>query len=151
MNPLLYAKIGAAAALLALVFYRWSRFFYVKRIRHVAWGLWCLNIYITGADIAPDAEIGESFLLGHPVGTVIARSRIGRNVTVYGQAGIGGGGKGRNQGDDSPTIGDHVLVGVRAVIMGPVTIGDHATIGACSLVMRVMSMRSSPSSNLAAI
>src|SRR5262249_48366754 len=120
----------------ALVFYRWSRFFHVKGLRPVAWGLWCLNTYLTGADIAPDAEIGESFLLGHPVGTVIARSRIGRNVTVYGQAGIGGGGKGKTQGDDSPTIGDHVLIGVRPLIMGLVTTGDRAIIGACSLVMR---------------
>src|SRR5262245_19756081 len=102
--------------LLALLFYRWSRYFYVKRLRIIARGLWCLNVYVTGADINPDAEIGESFLLGHPVGTVIGRARIGHHVTVYGQAGIGGGGKGKDVGDDWPTIGDYVHIGVRAVV-----------------------------------
>lgn len=97
--------------------------------------LWCVNIYLTGADINPDAEIGEGCLLAHPVGTVIGRCRIGHHVTMYGQAGIGGGGRSHDGRDDQPIIGNHVLIGVRAVVMGPVEIGDGATIGACALVL----------------
>lgn len=122
-------------AVMASTLYRFSRYFYLKGLRPLGWFLWQMNTYLTGADITPTSEIGEYFYLGHPVATVIS-GKIGSHAIVFGQVAIGGDFKKEDIGAGSglPVIGNNVIIGIRASILGPVEIGDGAVVGSLSLV-----------------
>lgn len=122
--------------IVTLVLYRLSHYFYVRGWRFLAWPLYTFNAFLTGADIVPSTEIGESCLLGHSVGTILS-GKIGNNATILAKVGVGGG---RGPGKDGnlnglPTIGDFVTLGVNCTVMGPIEVGDYATVGAHSLVI----------------
>lgn len=92
------------------------------------------NRWITGIEIHPGAKIGRGVFIDHGMGVVIGEtSEIGDNVTLY--QGVTLGGTGKERGKRHPTLGNHVLVGVGAKILGAVTIGDHARIGAGAVVL----------------
>jgi serine O-acetyltransferase len=135
--PIRFLFVGMTPGIVALTLYRFSHYFYVKRVRFLAWLLWLLNQYITGADITPSTEIGESCYIGHPVGTMIS-GKLGKNVMMFAAPGIGGGmGRGDvGAGEGLPVIGDNVVIGVRAMILGPIRIGKNVTIGAGALVIK---------------
>ena len=123
-------------SIVALRLYRWSRWVYGTRFRKLAWPIWSLNVYVTGADIPPTTQIGPGCYLGHAVGCAI-NGKIGRNALIFGGAVVGGG-RGRGDvggGDGMPVIGDGVVMGHGAHILGPITIGDNVTVGAMSLVL----------------
>ncbi len=93
-----------------------------------------LNRWITGIEIHPGARIGRRFFIDHGMGVVIGEtSEIGDNVTLY--QGVTLGGTGKEKGKRHPTLGNDVMVGVGAKILGAVTIGDHARIGAGAVVL----------------
>ncbi len=135
--PIRFLFIGITPSIVALTLYRFSHYFYVKRLRILAWLLWLFNQYLTGVEITPSTEIGESCYIGHPVGTIIS-GKLGRNVMMFGAPGIGGGmGRGDvGAGEGLPVIGDNVVIGVRAMILGPIRIGNNVTIGAGALVIK---------------
>lgn len=121
----------------AVTMYRIYRYLYVKGLRSLARFLWQFSTFLTGTDIAPTAEIGDYFYLGHSVGLVIA-GKLGSHVSVHGQAGIGGG---MHEGDIGggpglPVIGDHVQIGARALILGAIHVGDRSVIGPLTLVTK---------------
>lgn len=88
----------------------------------------------TNVDIHPGAVIGRRFFIDHGSGVVIGETaEIGDNVTLY--HGVTLGGTSWNQGKRHPTLGDGVMVGAGAKILGPITIGDHARVGANSVVI----------------
>ena len=120
-----------------ITFYRIYRFIYLNRLRPLAWFLYQVNLYLTGADILPTADIGEAFYIGHCEGVIIS-GKIGSGVILLGQAAIGGGfWEGDiGGGPGLPVIGNNVLIGFRAVILGLVTIGDNANIGALTYVTK---------------
>lgn len=94
-----------------------------------------ISVTITGADIAPNASIGEGLILHHPVGIVIGSGvTIGRNCTILQNVTLG-----EKYGPDGghlyPQIGDGVTICCGAVIVGGVTVGDGATIGANAVVL----------------
>ena len=122
---------------MALTLYRFSHYFYVKRLRFLAWLLWLFNQYLTGVDITPSTEIGKSCYIGHPVGTIIS-GKLGKNVMMFGGPCIGGGmGRGDvGAGEGLPVIGDNVVVALRAMIFGPIRIGNNVTIGAGAIVIK---------------
>ncbi len=124
-------------SIVAITLYRLSRFFYLKKIRSLAWFLYELNIYMTGADISPRSDIADHFYIGHPVGVVIV-GKIGSHVMVLGQAAIGGGfwQEDVGGGPGLPVIEDNVIIGFRATILGPFVIGKNAVIGPSALVMK---------------
>ena len=94
-----------------------------------------MNRFLTGADIACSAEIGEGLSLPHPNGVVIGGlCVIGRNCTIYQQVTLGYRGD-HDPSDGQPRLGDNVLVGAGAKILGPITIGDGARIGANAVVV----------------
>jgi serine O-acetyltransferase len=134
--PIRFLVVGITPAIVALTLYRFSHYFYVKRLRFLAWFLWLFNQYLTGVEITPSTEIGESCYIGHPAGTVIS-GKLGKNVTMFGAPGIGGGmGRGDvGAGEGLPVIGDNVVIGARAMILGPIRIGNNVTIGAGALVI----------------
>ena len=92
------------------------------------------NRWATGIEIHPGARIGPGLFIDHGMGVVIGEtSEIGRDVTLY--QGVTLGGTGKERGKRHPTLGDRVMVGVGAKILGAVTIGDGAKIGAGAVVL----------------
>jgi len=92
------------------------------------------NRWATGIEIHPGARIGPGFFIDHGMGVVISEtSEIGRDVTLY--QGVTLGGTGKERGKRHPTLGDRVMVGVGAKILGAVTIGEGAKIGAGAVVL----------------
>lgn len=91
--------------------------------------------FFTQIEIHPGATIGESFFIDHGSGVVIGETaEIGDNVTIYHQVTLGGSGK--EKGKRHPTIGNNVVIGNGARILGSFTVGDNSRIGAGAVVLR---------------
>jgi serine O-acetyltransferase len=91
--------------------------------------------FLTGIEIHPGATIGRRFFIDHGMGVVIGETAIvGDNVTLY--QGVTLGGTGKERGKRHPTLGDDIIVGVGAKILGAITIGDGARIGGGSVVLK---------------
>ena len=89
---------------------------------------------ITGVEIHPAARIGRGPLIDHGTGVVIGETaEIGDNVTLYQEVTLGG--TGFQRGKRHPTVGDDVVVGSGAKLLGPIEVGDRAKIGANSVVI----------------
>jgi serine O-acetyltransferase len=89
---------------------------------------------LTGIEIHPGAEIGDGFFVDHGMGVVIGEtSVIGDNVTLY--QGVTLGGTSQQRAKRHPTLGNNVVVGVGAQLIGDITIGDNAKVGAGSVVI----------------
>src|ERR1700683_2401770 len=92
---------------------------------------------LTGIESNPGARIGRRFFIDHGMGVVIGEtSEIGDDVLVY--QGVTLGGTGKDTGKRHPTIGDGVVIGTGATILGNIRIGDHVKIGAGSVVVRAV-------------
>ncbi|MDR1238205.1 MAG: serine O-acetyltransferase [Propionibacteriaceae bacterium] len=90
--------------------------------------------FLTGVEIHPGAVIGRRFFIDHGMGVVIGETaEIGDDVLMYHQVTLGGRSRGRFK--RHPTIGDNVLLGAGAKIIGPVTIGAGTKVGANALVV----------------
>lgn len=103
--------------------YKWARAInYISRI-------------LTGADIHPGAKIGSNFFIDHATGVVIGEtSEIGNNVSIY--QGVTLGGVSTEKKKRHPTIGNNVVIGAGATILGPITVGDNVRVGAGSVVVK---------------
>jgi len=89
---------------------------------------------LTGIEIHPGATIGRGLVIDHGSGVVIGETaEIGDNVTLY--QGVTLGGTGKDEGKRHPTLGDGVMVGAGAKVLGPLTIGDNAKIAAGAVVL----------------
>ncbi|MDP2916450.1 MAG: serine O-acetyltransferase [Dehalococcoidia bacterium] len=90
--------------------------------------------FLTGIEIHPGAKIGDGFFIDHGMGTVIGETaEIGENVTIY--QGVTLGGTSLQRVKRHPTLGNNVVVGVGAQVIGNITIGDNSKIGAGSVVI----------------
>lgn len=88
----------------------------------------------TGIEIHPGATIGRRLFIDHGTGVVIGETTIiGDDCTLY--QGVTLGGTGKDTGKRHPTLGDHVMVGAGAKVLGPITIGDHSRIAAGAVVL----------------
>ncbi len=93
-----------------------------------------LSRFLTGIEIHPGAEIGEGLFIDHGMGVVIGEtSEIGDNVTIY--QGVTLGGTSHKRAKRHPTLGNNVVVGVGAKLIGDITIGDNSKVGAGSVVV----------------
>jgi len=91
--------------------------------------------FFTGIEIHPGAQIGKSFFIDHGMGVVIGETTItGDNVTIY--QGVTLGGTGKEKGKRHPTIGNNVVIGTGAKVLGNITIGDNSYIGANAVVIK---------------
>jgi serine O-acetyltransferase len=89
---------------------------------------------LTGIEIHPGALIGRRFFIDHGMGVVIGETaEIGDDVLLY--QGVTLGGTGKEKGKRHPTLGNHVVVGTGAKVLGNIRIGDHVKIGAGSVVV----------------
>ncbi len=94
-----------------------------------------LNRFLTGIEIHPGATIGKGVFIDHGTGVVIGETAIiGDGVVIY--QGVTLGGTGKETGKRHPTLGNNVLVGAGAKILGNIQIGDRTSIGAGSVVLR---------------
>jgi serine O-acetyltransferase len=90
---------------------------------------------LTGIEIHPGARIGRRFFIDHGMGVVIGETtEIGDDVLLYQNVTLGG--TGNETGKRHPTLGNHVVVGTGAKVLGNIKIGDHVKIGAGSVVVK---------------
>jgi len=89
----------------------------------------------TGVDIHPGAILGSGLFIDHATGVVIGETaEIGEDVTLY--HGVTLGGSGTDTGKRHPTVGDRVIIGAGAKVLGAIKIGDHSRIGANAVVVK---------------
>jgi serine O-acetyltransferase len=94
-----------------------------------------LTRILTGVEIHPGAVLGSGLFIDHATGVVIGETaEVGDDVTIY--HGVTLGGTGSDTGKRHPTIGDRVIVGAGAKILGPIKIGDDSRIGANAVVVK---------------
>ena len=126
----------------AVFFHRIANFFHLAKFYLVARMISQLSRFLTGIEIHPGAKIGKNLFIDHGMGVVIGEtSEIGNNVTIYHMATLGGIAPSINSNEQRqvkrhPTLGDCVVVGSGAQILGPVIIGTHAKIGANAVVTK---------------
>ncbi len=119
----------------ALRFHRLAHRLYEKRRFKTARAVNYMARVLTGADIHPGANIGGNFFIDHATGVVIGEtSEIGDNVSIY--QGVTLGGVSAEKKKRHPTIGNNVVIGAGATILGPITIGDNVRVGAGSVVVK---------------
>ena len=93
-----------------------------------------LNRFLTGIEIHPGAKIGDGFFVDHGMGVVIGETaEIGDNVTLY--QGVTLGGTSQQKAKRHPTLGNNVVIGVGAQVIGAITVGDNTKVGAGSVVV----------------
>jgi serine O-acetyltransferase len=91
--------------------------------------------FLTGIEIHPGARIGKGLFIDHGMGVVIGEtSIIGDNVTLF--QGVTLGGTGKEKGKRHPTLGNNVVVGTGAKILGNINVGDNVNIGANAVVIK---------------
>ena len=116
------------------------------RINHKLWTIglkWLARVgsniarWLTGIEIHPGAKIGRRFFIDHGLGVVIGETtEVGDDVTLY--QGVTLGGTSIEKGKRHPTLGDNVVVGAGAKILGPFKVGDNARIGSNSVVIKAV-------------
>ena len=117
-----------------MMHYRFAHKLYLKK--HYFWArlISQRGVRKTGIEIHPGATIGKGFFIDHGNGVIIGETAIiGDNVTLY--QGVTLGGTGKEQGKRHPTIGNNVMIGAGAKVLGSCTIGDDSKIGAGSVVL----------------
>ena len=126
----------------AVFFHRIANFFQLAKFYLVARIISQLSRFLTGIEIHPGAKIGKNLFIDHGMGVVIGEtSEIGNNVTIYHMATLGGiapsiNSNNQRQVKRHPTLGDCVVVGSGAQILGPVMIGANAKVGANAVVTK---------------
>lgn len=118
-----------------LVFHRIAHFFYKHKLLFIARLISQIGRFFTGIEIHPGAKIGKRLFIDHGMGIVIGETaEIGDDCTIYHQATLGGTGKDKDK--RHPTIGNNVMVGAGAKILGPIIIGNNVKIGAGAIVLK---------------
>lgn len=119
----------------ALIIYRISHFFYHYKLYFIARLISQLGRFLTGIEIHPGAKIGKRLFIDHGAGIVIGQTAtIGDNCTIY--HGVTLGGTGKDMVKRHPDIGNNVLIGCGAKILGPLHIGNNVKIGANAIVLK---------------
>lgn len=117
-----------------MLHYRLAHKLYLKKHYFLARYVSQRGVRKTGIEIHPGAQIGKGFFIDHGNGVIIGETTIvGDNVTLY--QGVTLGGTGKEQGKRHPTIGNNVMIGAGAKVLGSCTIGDDSKIGAGSVVL----------------
>lgn len=121
----------------AVLYYRVSHFFYKHKLKFIARWVSQLGRFFTGVEIHPGAVIGRGLLIDHGMGVVIGETaEVGDNCTIY--QGVTLGGTGKDVGKRHPTIGNNVMIGSGAKVLGPFTVGDNAKIAAGAVVLNAV-------------
>lgn len=126
---LLYPSIHARIA------HMFSHFLYKKKLFFLARLISQLARFFTGIEIHPGATLGAGILIDHGMGVVIGETaQIGNRVTIYHGTTLGGTGKDKGI-KRHPTVGDNVVIGAGAKVLGNINIGSNSKIGSNSVVL----------------
>ena len=118
----------------ALIAYRISHYLYINKLFFLARLISQISRFFTGIEIHPSAKIGRGLVIDHGMGVVIGETaEIGDNVLLY--HGVTLGGTGKDKGKRHPTVGNNVVIGAGAKVLGPIYIGSNSKIGANSVVL----------------
>lgn len=118
----------------AVFWHRVAHFFYRHNLKFLARWISQVTRFWTGIEIHPGAKIGRGLFIDHGMGVVIGETaEIGDNCTIY--QGVTLGGTGIEKGKRHPTLGNNVMVGCGAKILGPFTVGDNSKIAAGAVVL----------------
>jgi serine O-acetyltransferase len=119
----------------ALLAYRMSHWLSIHHIPFLPRVISQIARILTGIEIHPSAIIGKGFFIDHGMGVVVGETaEIGEYVTLF--QGVTLGGTGKERGKRHPTLGNHVVVGAGAKILGGIRIGDNVKVGANSVVLK---------------
>ncbi|MGI6667903.1 MAG: serine O-acetyltransferase EpsC [Acetivibrionales bacterium] len=118
----------------ALIYHRIAHWMHKRKLFFLARLVSQFSRFVTGIEIHPGAVIGRGLFIDHGMGIVIGETAvIGDNCTIY--HGVTLGGTGKDKGKRHPTLGNNVLIGAGAKLLGPIVVGDNAMIGAGSVVV----------------
>ena len=142
---MVFERDPAAKSVLEVVFcYPGLHAVWLHRIAHFLWKngfkFWArfishISRMLTGVEIHPGAKIGRRFFIDHGGGVVIGETaEIGDDVTIY--QGVTLGGVSHKPEKRHPTIGNNVVIGAGAIVLGPIRIGDNSKVGAGSVVLK---------------
>lgn len=126
---LLYAGVHA------VIYYRIAHWLHVRRLVFLARLISQWSRFCTGIEIHPGASIGRRLVIDHGTGIVIGETaELGDDVLLY--QGVTLGGTGKDVGKRHPTLGNNVMVGAGARVLGPITVRDNARIAAGAVVLQ---------------
>jgi len=118
----------------AVLIHRVAHWFYQRRLYVLARLISQVSRFLTGIEIHPGAKIGRRLFIDHGLGVVIGETaELGDDVLLY--QGVTLGGTGNQRGKRHPTLGDRVVVGTGASILGDITLGNDVKVGAGSVVV----------------
>lgn len=118
----------------AVLFHRLAHWFYQNKLYLIARIISQFSRFLTGIEIHPGAKIGKGLLIDHGSGVVIGETaEIGDNCLIY--QGVTLGGTGKDHGKRHPTLGNNVMVGAGARVLGPFKVGDNAKIASNAVVL----------------
>jgi len=121
----------------AVIYYRIANWFYRHRLFFIARFVSQTARFLTGIEIHPGAKIGRGLFIDHGSGIVIGETtEIGDNCTLYQNVTLGGTGK--DKGKRHPTLGDNVLVGAGAKVLGPFRLGNNVKVAANAVVLEAI-------------
>lgn len=130
-----FEVIFTYSGLHAIWSHRIAHFFYRHRWYTAARAISQISRFFTGIEIHPGARIGNRLFIDHGMGVVIGETcEIGDDVVIY--QGVTLGGSGKEKGKRHPTVGNNVVIGSGAKVLGSFKIGDQANIGANSVVLK---------------
>ena len=119
----------------ALFYHRQAHWLYKHKHFFLARALSQFARHMTGIEIHPGAKIGKRLFIDHGMGVVIGETtEIGENCLLY--QGVTLGGTGKDKGKRHPTLGDNVMVGAGAKVLGPITIGNNVKVAANAVVLK---------------
>lgn len=118
----------------AMIWHRIAHFLHRHKLKFLARLISQLVRFFTGIEIHPGAIIGKGLFIDHGMGVVIGETAVvGDNCTIY--QGVTLGGTGKEKGKRHPTLGNNVMVGSGAKVLGPFTVGDNSKIAAGAVVL----------------
>lgn len=119
----------------AITWHRFAHFLWKKRFYFFARVLSQISRFLTGVEIHPGAKLGRRFFIDHGMGVVIGETaEVGDDVTIY--HGVTLGGTSLKKEKRHPTIGNSVVIGAGAKVLGPFRVGDRVRIGSNSVVLK---------------
>ena len=118
-----------------LIYHRIAHFLYKKKMNFLARLISQIGRFFTGIEIHPGAKIGKRLFIDHGMGIVIGETaEVGNDCTIYHGVTLGGTGKDKHK--RHPTVGNNVMIGAGAKIIGAINIGDNVKIGAGAVVLK---------------
>lgn len=130
-------EILTYSGLHAVAMYRVAHWFYIRNFKVTARIISQTARFLTGIEIHPGAKIGKGLLIDHGSGVVIGETaEIGDNCLLYQGCTLGGTGK--DHGKRHPTLGNNVMVGCGAKVLGPFKVGDNSKIAANAVVLETV-------------